>query len=106
MKFAEVIREAGLNPCNFENSSNIDISLYDGKDRVSSEEDIHYAEPLFKNNEGALKNFNGFLTGLEKETIESMNIKIDINSVILFYKTPRAIVFLRNPPMNPIDFME
>lgn len=106
MKFAEVIREAGLNPCNFENSSNIDISLYDGKDQISSEESIHYVEPFFKNNEGALKNFKGFITGLEKETVESMNIKIDINSVILFYKTTRAIVFLRNPPLDPMDYRD
>ncbi len=106
MKFAEIIRNAGLNPENFKNSANIKIYLYDNKDRVSSEETVHYIEPFFKNNDSALLNFKSFLAGLEKENIESFNVKVDINSVILFYKTPRVIIFLRNPSMNPIGYME
>lgn len=106
MKFAEIIRNAGLNPENFKNSANIKIHLYDGKDRVDSAETVHYIEPFFKNNESSLLNFKNFLIGLEKENIDSMNVKVDINSVVLFYKTSRVIIFLRNPSMNPIDYMD
>lgn len=106
MKFAEILKNAGMNPQNFPKSSEIKTFLYDGKDRISSEENINYVEPFFKHNDGSFLNFQHFVNGIEQETIESMNVKVDITSVILFYKTPRAIVFLRNPSMNPIDYME
>ena len=103
MLFAEIIREAGINCEEFKNSSYMEINLYDSKDRISSKQSINFVEPLFKHNEGSKKNFKNFLTGFEYETIESMNVKIDADSVILFYKSPRAIVFLRVPPLNPMD---
>ena len=106
MKFAEIIREAGLNACEFKKTSDITIHLYDGKNRIDTEDTVHYIEPLFKHNEASFLNFKNFLTGLEKETIESMNVKIDIDTVILFYKSPRAIVFFRNPSMSSLDYMD
>ena len=105
MKFAEIIRNAGLNPKDFEKASNIPTTLYDGKNRTSSEETVTFVKPLFEENEGSLKNFNNFLIGLEKEEIESLNVRVDIDSVILFHQTPRAIVFLRHPSMDPMDYM-
>jgi len=107
MKFAEIIRNAGLNPQCFSRCTDIEINLYDGKDRVSSDETVRYIEPLFKENNGSLKNFQHFLSCLEDEDIISMNVKVDICSVVLFYKTNRSIIFLRNPSsMKPIGFMD
>ena len=106
MLFGEIIRNTGIDPEDFPKSSNIEIQLYDGKDRVSTEETVKYAKPLFEERNCSLKNFKSFLAGLEQEDLTSMNVKVDINCVLLFYKTPRAIIFLRNPSMNPIDYME
>ena len=106
MKFAEIIRNTGLNPDDYKKSSNIHATLYDGKNRISSEETVTYIKPLFEENEGAFKNFKNFLIGLENEEIESINVRVDMDAVVLFHRTPRAIVFLRRPSMDPIDYME
>ena len=106
MKFAEIIRNAGLNPKDFEKVSNIPTTLYDGKNRICSEETVTFIQPFFKENHYSLKNFKDFLIGLEKEEIDSLNVRVDIDSVILFYRTPRAIVFLRHPNLDPMDYMD
>lgn len=106
MKFAEIIREAGLKTEKFPKCSNIEICFYDGKNRIITEKEVHYVETLFKNNEPSFKNFQLFLNSLENEDIHAMNVKVDINSVVLFYKTPRAIVFMRNNSMDPLDYMD
>ena len=108
MKFSEILRNVNDSldhPNRFVKIRSIDVKLYDGKDRVSTEETVHFAEPLFKRNQDAYVNFCSFLTGLENEQDipSKINIKIDICSVILFYKSPRAISFLRIPPMDPMD---
>ena len=106
MKFAEIIRNTGLDPLKFEKSSNIPIILYDGKNRPHPQDTVKYMDPLFKENEGSLLNFKNFLSGLEKENIASMNVQVNLNSVILFYNTPRSIVFFRQiPPMEPLDYL-
>ena len=111
MKFAEIIRNADIAlscPARFEKIRSIDINLYDGKDRISNDKTIEFVEPLFKENPDAYANFYAFIVGLEndKDIPAEMNVKIDISAVILFYKTPRAIAFLRKPPMDPMDYME
>ena len=108
MKFAEIIRNADINwacPNHFPKVHSIEVHLYDGKDRISSEEKVNFAEPLFKENPDSYANFYAFIVGLEneKDTPKEMNVKIDISSVILFYRTPRAISFLRIQPMDPMD---
>lgn len=95
MKFAEIIRESGLNPEEFPTSSNISVTLYDRKDRISTEETIRFAEPLFRNNPVSRKNFYHFLVGLEESDIQTMNIKIDEYAVWVFYKSPNTKFFLR-----------
>ena len=106
MKFAEIIRNAGLEVARFPNCANINIRLYDGKDRVNSAESVEYTRPLFVENPNSLNKFFNFLTGLEKENVTSMNVKVDVDSVVVFYQNPRAKVFLRKKPMNPIDYMD
>lgn len=107
MKFATVIREAGFSTEEFENCSKLPIILYDRKDRVTSEKDIHFSEKLFQKNPIAYEQFHAFLTKLEKTLIfGNVNIKIDEASVIIFYKMPslRPRVFLRKPN-DPLDYM-
>jgi len=106
MRFSEIIRNAGLDVSRFPNCANIHIRLYDGKDRVSSEESVEYVRPLFVENPNSLKQFFNFLTGLEKENVTSMNVKVDVDSVVLFYQNPRAKVFPRKKTMDPIDYMD
>lgn len=95
MKFTEIIREAGFDPEAFPNASNISVTLYDRKDRIDTDETIHYVEPLFAHNPKSQKKFYYSLCGLEQSDIQTMNIKIDEFTVWLFYKTPAAKFFLR-----------
>ena len=97
MKFAEIIREAGLNLSEFTKCSEIPVHLYDGKDRISTEEKIHFVEPLFSKNSNSLRKFNHYLSKIEMDPVEFINVQVDVDSVILFYKTPQATVFSRRP---------
>ena len=97
MLFSEIIRESGSNPSEFKKCSDIPVVLYDGKDRINSEKTIHFVEPLFSKNPNSLRKFNHYLSKIEMEPVESINVQIDIDSVILFYKTPQATVFSRRP---------
>ena len=106
MKFAEIIKNSGLKTEDFPKSSKIEIELYDGKERLSTEESVKYGSPLFEERPIILENFKAFIAGLEKEEIAKMNVKIDINSVVLFYKTGRAISFPRVLPLDPLDYAD
>ena len=108
MKFTEIIRNSDITfarSVQFPKVHSIEVHLYDGKDRIHPEDTIQFVEPLFKENPASHANFYAFIVGLEneKEIPKEMNVKIDISSVVLFYKTPRAITFLRIPPMDPMD---
>lgn len=107
MKFATIIRAANHNVGFFQKCDAISITLYDGKDRVVNC-DVHYAEPLFKHNLKSFREFGQLLREWELEGIcpTSMNVKIDIDHVILFYKTPQAKIFPRKAPMDPLDYMD
>ena len=106
MKFAEIIRNAGLDISRFPKCASIQIRLYDGKDRVISEKTVEYMKPFFAENISCLKRFKKFLNQLENESITSMNVKVDVGTVVLFYQNPRATIFLRTPAMNPLDYMD
>ena len=105
MKFAEIIKNAGLDPKQFPNCSIIDISLYDGKDRIEESETVNYAKPLFEEYPSSLKAFETFISGIEQGNVTSMLVKIDVNSVVLFYKTLRPVSFLRKS-IDPLDYMD
>ena len=113
MKLATVLREAGVCTRVFPGCSEIDIVLYDGKDRIV-EDDVHYVESLFAKNIEVFDEFFDFIDELDSEAILTMNVKIDEEYVILFYKTSRAKCFRRKPvenpvgvpPMDPIDYMD
>ena len=99
MKFAEIIRNSVNDVSQFPNCSNINIRLYAGKDRVITEDTIAYSKPIFEENKISLKSFETFLLDLETKEVTSMDIRIDEGSVILFYKDPHAIIFLRKSPI-------
>ena len=102
MKLTTIIREAGFNPCVFPKCSQIPITVYDRKDRETMEEDLHFSKKLFADNANSATSFFNFITSLETNPVESINVKIDEFSVIVFYKTPQAIIFQRNS-LNPMD---
>ena len=95
MKFATIIREAGLNEKDFENCSEISVTLYDAKDRIHENITLHFVEPLFWHNKDSLQKFQNFLVDLEENPVESINVEIDENHVVVFYKTPNPRFFSR-----------
>ena len=92
IKFATIIQEAGLNKKDYEKCSEINVTLYDEKNEVN---ESHFVEPLFSNNPDSLKKFKDFLVDLEKNPVPSMNVTIDANYVVVFYKTPNPKIFSR-----------
>ena len=104
MKFAVILREAGYDAEEFKGCSKTDVVLYDRKDRIITDEDLHFVEKLFANCEHSYKRFYAFLKELEKAPVQSLNIMISENFVILFHKTPNIKLFPRTTPICPIDF--
>ena len=103
MKFAYVIRLAGGSPKSFPLASEIPVTVFDGKDRAYTDE-VSFVRPLFANNRREQSNFFQFVEELEKSPVESMQVRIDIDSVILNYRTAKAKRFSRNPYPNRLDF--
>lgn len=109
MKFAVILREAGFVSKEFPKCSEIPIILYDRKDRIIEEDDIHFVETLFKENNNSFMNFYDFLKSLEKsnEPIDSINVMIDEYNVIVFYKSSKLKFFPRTKKsLDPIDYMD
>ena len=106
MRFATILREAGFSPEEFINCAKIPIVLYDRKDRIIPDENVHYAEKLFHNNPSAYRDFHAFLVKLEKVPTSSfINVRIDEHSVVVFYKTPLCRIFSRHVH-DSLDFMD
>ena len=104
MTLATIMREAEIPTEKLEKIAQMPITLYDGKDRVMEDEDVHFAEPLFKHYQVARKQVQTFLALLQNYPLdEHMNVKIDEYSVSLFYQNPHCRIFLRKP-YNPMDF--
>lgn len=105
MLFGEIIRNAGLNPKDYPHCSSIEISLYDGKDRIEKNKTVTYARPLFEEYPSSLKSFERFVSGMEQGNVTSMCVKIDEYVVVLLYKTQKPVVFLRKF-IDPLDYMD
>jgi len=108
MKFSTVMKAAALHTLQYPAAEDIDITLYDGKDQIETNENVRYVEPLFINNPQSFDDFLMFVCDvLDTEFILHMNVKIDEDEVVCFYKTENAVTFSRKPPsMGPIDYME
>lgn len=106
MKFATILREAGFSIRHFKKCAEIPVILYDGKDRIESNDDIHFVEKLFANNSKSFMDLYDYLRSMEKNPPESINVKIDDSAVVFYYKTPNARIFSRKTSMEPIDYMD
>ena len=109
MKFDGVIRVVGVSPSIFPKISQIDLVLYDCKDRIETNSKLKFAEDLFKNNYKEGLRFINYLISMERtsKTLDEISVLIDEHSVILFYKTPNAKIFRRLPKsMSSLDYMD
>jgi len=109
MKFATIIREAGIATKLFPNvAEKLQVVLYDLDDNTT-EDDVHYVEGLFDNNRISFCNFvnwlNAFESIMEMEFEKTIPVQITENYVTIYYNTPGAIHFRRTEPMEPIDYM-
>lgn len=68
MKFAKVIKAAGLDPNDFPNVSGIDIEAFDLENREIKEEDFVFAKSIFVNNPSSINKFLDFLKDFKPET--------------------------------------
>lgn len=100
MKFAEIIREAGLDIGAYPMASKLSIDLYDRKHRLFSST-IHFHENLFAKKESSLIQFKNFLDELEKELHSgskpsSIDVKITENLVAISADLQSPLIFQRN----------
>ncbi|MCI9087167.1 MAG: hypothetical protein HFJ32_01200 [Clostridia bacterium] len=106
MKFAEIVREAGLNTEDVPHVSQLPIILYDSKRRAIEDETIKFVEPLFKENPASHKSFFNFCTELEQQLASSsvyqdfsssLSAQISESALILWYDSCGPYIFLRHP---------
>lgn len=105
MKFANIIREAGLRFSRFPRVSEVEIYLYDDKDMIETSDEIHFVPSLFSGNKKSLMFFENTIMGMEMGKVdysEPVNVKITEKYVILFYRSPKPLFFARNEdkPLN------
>lgn len=108
LQLSAILREAGLSSSDYERCSAIPVLLFDRKDRIEICDSIHFVEPLFVKNEESFERFKNFFENLERQQTlpKSINVRIDEFHVCIFYKSPKAICFSRQTPINSFDFME
>ena len=103
MKFATIMREAGINARLFPECGEIDVVLYDDYDKINNKEDISFAKKLFEDNP---ESYNRFFDLVDKLNCNpdylSINIQITPERVIVFYKTAQAKYF-RRTSSDPVD---
>lgn len=104
MKFATIIREAGYNMDEFKKTAEISLVLYDEKNRIESDENVHYAEKIFAKNLDSYAKFYSFLKELEEKPVDSISIMITEHHVIVLGKSQESKFFPRTIPLEPIDY--
>lgn len=99
MKFAEIIRWAGLETANYPKASETPVAYYDGKNRISEATLILFARELFEENDASKAKFASLLNRIESETeISEIIAKIDEFSVIIKVPfSPLSYIFKRIP---------
>ena len=88
MKFAEIIRGAGINPVDLPKAAELSIILYDGKPQKILKETLDLNEPIFEKNLEARTAFLNFLVELEKrlrteEGLADHSVRVQMTSAIL-----------------------
>ena len=98
MKFATIMREAGICTRFFPDCREINVVLYDEDNEIYKKDDIQFVRKLFADN---MDSYNKFFDFVDELNIEPDYISIDIqitpDHVIVFYKTPNARIFRRKP---------
>lgn len=92
MKFAKVIKAAGLEPNDFPDVSKIDIEVFDWKNREIKEEDFVFTESIFANNPSSINVFSDFLKGFNPETDKIFHVILyDCALIITTSSVPRIL---------------
>jgi len=106
MRFAVIMEACGFSVTDYPRASLIPVTLYDRKDRVVTDENIRFVEPLFAYNSRAKREFEMFIKDLEEMPISSFNVRIDENLVAVLYKSPNNRVFSRLIYNDPLEYMD
>ena len=107
MKFATIMREAGICPRLFPECGEINVVLYDENDEIHPKDDVHYITKLFADNPSSYDQFFDLVDELNANPdYLSINIKISPEHVIVFYKTGNPRVFRRTPHLDPLDYAD
>lgn len=101
MKFAEIIRESGVNPSDLPKAAELPIVLYDGKRRKITEETIHFAEPIFEKNSNARTDFLRFLIDLERQLTRNWNLR---KTTVLHVQITEVLLVVGSGVMVPYIF--
>lgn len=105
MKFATIMREAGIDEKLFPECAKINVVLYDEYDEVCTEENVIFVKPLFAENQDSFKRFINFLGELNlSHDCLTINVLITEHYVITNHKTNHAKVFRRTPSPNPLIY--
>ena len=104
MKFATIMREAGIFERLFLECAKIDVVLYDEDDEINESDDVKFVKPLFEDNPDSFEKFFNFVDELNSNPdYLSINVLITEHYVVVHYKTPKAKSFRRSRPLDPLD---
>lgn len=97
MKFEQIILGARLNASDYPNVSEINVNLFDSKNRLIEEEKITFHEPLFNTGSISYHNFVEFVSTKENFMIlpESFDAKLTPDALIIHWPGKSAKIFLR-----------
>ena len=106
IQLSDIITAVGLSKNSFPSAQ---VRLFDGKGREVTSSSVTYAKPIFADNPSAKTSFEAALReALEKcsHRNEPVCMQISADVVVLNYKTPQPRVFMRIPPLDPLDYMD
>lgn len=107
MKFATIMREAGISEKLFLECAEINVVLYDEDDEICAKEDIEFIKPLFVENPDSFEKFFNFVDELNSNPdYLTINVLITEHYVVVHYKTNHAKVFRRTPSPDPLIFAD
>ena len=107
MKFATIMREAGICSRLFPECGDIDVVLYEEDGKVYKKDDVQYIKKLFDGNTDSYNKFFDFVDELNSApSYLSINVQITPHHVIVFYKTPGAKIFPRTDSFDPLNYAD
>lgn len=107
MKFATIMREAGICTRLFPECGEINVVLYDEDDQIHKKDDVQFVRKLFADNTHSYNKFMEFVDRLNTNPdYMSIDIQITPDHVVVFYKTSNPKIFRRTQPVDPLDFAD